>query len=533
MNERDKLGGHLGQILATLVIVGLLAACAGSSTDNQLANTPGGALATTALQEEPGDLKDRVEGEAPELAPKATSPSDRELTPDTGTANLYPDGSGDYPSLEAAVRDVAAGTTLVLAAGSYRLATPVSIDKDLTITGAGMDATEIISAEPGYVLRFAPASEATLTLQDLTVQHEGRQEADAMRVERGVIEISRSRFAGAVAVPGGAAHAGLHLSGTASGTVQDSEVVGNSFDGIFVDEKATLEVSGTLIHNNAEMGLHFGGGSTGLASGNTVRDNGLSGIAVSGSSAPRLYDNTLTGNVESGLAYFDNGGGEALDNEASRNGLHGIVVTHAAAPLLDSNTCANNAVHGIAYFERASGTARANTCTGNGLQGFALLDEAAPALEENVASANDEAGFFFAGLSTATAHRNEATGNTLSGFIVADEAAPLLVGNGMANNGENGIGYFDQGGGQARQNTIEDNSLHGIGVTHNAAPTLEANTLRNNANAGIAYFEQGGGMARDNTISGSTWGIYIEATAGVQLGENQLNGNEVDLDDRR
>jgi hypothetical protein len=61
------------------------------------------------------------------------------------TVQLNADGSGDYASLPEAVAAVSPGAVIHLSAGTFKLASPLAIDKPLQLIGAGMNETEIVS----------------------------------------------------------------------------------------------------------------------------------------------------------------------------------------------------------------------------------------------------------------------------------------------------------------------------------------------------------------------------------------------------
>ncbi len=59
---------------------------------------------------------------------------------------VYADGSGDYPTIEAAVADIATGTTIYLGPGTFRLSQTLAVDFSFNLVGSGMagpDATVV------------------------------------------------------------------------------------------------------------------------------------------------------------------------------------------------------------------------------------------------------------------------------------------------------------------------------------------------------------------------------------------------------
>lgn len=486
------------------------------------------------------------------------------------TLALAPDGSGDFPDLPAAVAAVEPGGVINLGPGTYTLQEPLIIDKPLTLAGAGIDETFIVSGGQGYVVRYS--GDGRFAATDITFRHEGDVDADAVRIDQGEIEISRCRFTGAVWAEGNDPHAGLHILGGAQGRVQDSEALANNLDGIRVENDAHVDLLRNTANDNAQYGIHFRDSARGQASDNHCTGNALGGIGVLGSAQPVLENNTLSGNDESGIVYWGNGAGEARRNTCRDNGLHGISLNDNAAPLLQENQLISNTQDGLVYFGSAAGVARHNTCNENGLHGIGVNGQAQPTLDSNICSSNAESGIRYSDESSGLAQGNECTHNTLSGIIVTNSATPTLDGNFSNENTEDGLAYFESAGGIARNNVFSRNGLHGIDLygdtnptlesnicdgnqsagirfsgnstataTNNelrnnllsgiivreaAAPTLEGNIAYDNTENGLAYFGTAAGVARYNTFRGNTLhGISVNDTAQPTLESNTCTNN--------
>mgnify|MGYP000624978747 CR=1 FL=1 len=238
--------------------------------------------------------------ETPTSAPPPTSPPTATVAPTEAGIRLKADGSGDYATLEEAVAAASPGDTILLEAGTYRLAEPLKIEKPLRLVGAGMDQAEIVSDAEGFVVRFQ--GDGLFAAEDLTFRHEGEAEASVVLVEGGEVAFVRCRFTGAV-YAGGHDVAGLVIKEDTTGTVRDCEAV----------------------------------------------ENNGAGIYVAGQAQPTLEGNTCSNNELLGIAFFGDAGGVARENECSNNGRMGICVGEQAQPTLEENVCMDNAVAGIGY----------------------------------------------------------------------------------------------------------------------------------------------------------------------------------------
>ena len=301
-------------------------------------------------------------------------------TPTVGPIHLAADGSGQYATLEEAVRAAPEGAALILGPGSYRLTASLEIDKSLRLVGAGMEQTEIVSEAGGHAIRFS--SDGPFSAEDITFRHQGQAAADVVIVEGRAVNFSRCRFAGAVTGEGEDERAGLWLRGAARGLVQNCVAEGNS-TGIRVSGQAQPALNGNLCTHNSGLGIAYSDDAGGAASWNECSENGVGGIGVAGQAAPMLEENLCAGNGDAGIAYFDDGGGAARQNECLWNGLDGISVAGRASPTLTGNVCMDNGGAGIAYADSAGGAVRRNECAENGRAGIFVAETAAPDLGEN------------------------------------------------------------------------------------------------------------------------------------------------------
>ncbi len=395
--------------------------------------------------------------------------------PGSASVHLSPDGTGDFPSLSAALDSLPEGSTIILEAGTYYLPESLSIFKPVRLVGAGMEQTRIVSEAEGYVVRFNGAG--PFAVEDLSFRHEGQAPADVVVVQGGGVTLTRCRFSGAVYRPGRQSGAGLRLQENTSGQVQACVAAENEKTGITVEGQAQPTLSGNHIHHNASLGL----------------------------------------------AYEDQAGGLARQNECSNNGLSGISVDGQAEPVLEENLCAGNKVSGIAYLAAAGGLAKKNDCW-DSLIGISVDQQAKPRLEENYCHDNQEFGIFYWEQTKGTACRNNCSENKV-GIGVFGQARPQLEANSCTNNELAGIDYGKYSGGLACQNECTYNGKYGIAVTEQARPILDRNICNYNDDTGITYWENSGGMARQNSCSGNLVGISITGSADPDLKDNDCHHN--------
>lgn len=110
------------------------------------------------------------------------------------------DGPGVCPSasectLRKAVETATAGETIALPAGTYTLTSEVTIEKDLTIAGAGQSATTLTTSAPSRLLYV---DDSELTLSGITLKKgvapESEGEGGAVYVEFGALRVNDCTF---------------------------------------------------------------------------------------------------------------------------------------------------------------------------------------------------------------------------------------------------------------------------------------------------------------------------------------------------
>ena len=189
---------------------------------------------------------------------------------------VYADGSGDYPTIEAAVADIATGATIYLGPGTFRLSQTLAVDFSFNLVGSGMagpNATVVTCNDT--VLDVASVS---FSAQDIKfVSTANNKPTDVMAAGDATIHILRCAFSGAFRWNDHAGD-GLYLYGTTSATVQDSVFTQNDLNGVELDEDAQVTLEDNECSGNGSNGIGFWANSVGVARGNTCTANAYSGI---------------------------------------------------------------------------------------------------------------------------------------------------------------------------------------------------------------------------------------------------------------
>jgi parallel beta-helix repeat protein len=238
--------------------------------------------------------------EIQEAASSLSEPTAMATRKDARTVQVSSDGSGDYPTLEAAITAMAPGSTIILGEGTFQIEEAVEIDKPLKLEGAGVDKTIVESK--GATAAFRYTGDDLFTIRGITFRHVGNFAASVMGILAGEVDFSECRFTGGAANEDGSTGGiGLVFINDSTGVVKNCEFDENTSAGIAVAGQADPQLIENSIHDNGKDGIMITiREAGGLVEGNTLRSNGLAGrgtgtdIHVIGNYSPTLASNTCS-----------------------------------------------------------------------------------------------------------------------------------------------------------------------------------------------------------------------------------------------
>lgn len=318
------------------------------------------------------------------IRPAATAtsePANPTLTPVPSTVTVALDGSGNFTSLDEAIKKVQPGATIFLKSGTYALLESIRIEKGITIIGDGINLT-VITSNQSPVLEIAPLNE-NISLTGISFRYTGSAPGSVIYLSTmGNSAISECEFSGGVFSDAqSGTGVGLVLI-TKTGSVKNSRFENNGLHGLQLIGENSVSIENSFFIGNGYNGLLTGAGYTGRVTGNEFTGNGVSGISVVDPSTPLIQNNLISGNTNSGIFYAYGAAGIAKDNLISSNGLYGISVIENSAPELTGNTITQNGEVGIYFGASTAGSAAGNECALS--QWGIFVDEtASPSLGEN------------------------------------------------------------------------------------------------------------------------------------------------------
>jgi len=286
-------------------------------------------------------------GNIPAEEENFTAPEQEEIAPIILTATpdlprtvyLNADGSGDYPTIQAAIDALPADSTIMLGSGSFKVSERLIIEKSLTIIGVAFDQTDIYaSGEYGAIYFVGPGE---FNLQKVSVLYHGSIQGHVIEIREAGFNISECMVkAGIYSEAENKGGVGIWVEDS-TGTVQNSYSVENQIHGMQIWGASQVTLTENSFYNNEYSGVSISGSSKVTAQNNEFLYNEVDGVAVGEFANVILENNIMNNNTEAGIAFFDQSGGVVKNNTCVDNRL-GIYIEETANPLLENNNCYGN-----------------------------------------------------------------------------------------------------------------------------------------------------------------------------------------------
>jgi parallel beta-helix repeat protein len=351
---------------------------------------------------------------------------------------VYADGSGDYPTIEAAMAGIEAGQVINLGPGIFGLSNTLHVTKPFSLVGNGMTGAgaSVVTCSKDVVAIEGPV---TFYAEDVSFVSTATSTAtDCVYVDGGSAGFSRCGFSGGNLV-NGSYGSGLSVYGAGSALISDCSFYANDYDGILVWEDAEVDVVDSVSDGNG--------------------DNGIG-----------LYDDAVA----------------TIDScECTNNDWHGISVNDYAQVTVQDSICSSNGTYGdvasgVYFEEAASGTIQNTECSNNRVDGISCHDNAEVTVQQCTCNENGEDGITFSEYTTGSVSHTECSDNVWDGIDVHDDADGDVQDNLCTANARFGIYFGDTAGGVASGNECSYNQV-GLGVDATAGPYIASdNYLHNN-----------------------------------------------------
>lgn len=408
----------------------------------------------------------------------------------TPTPQPTPTLAGLSPQVDllAAIDAAADGDTITLAPGVFALPHGFTLEKSLTLIGAGSEQTKLVSdaKTEGFKALVAFQGSGQLTLKDLTLAYNGESQSAVLYANMGTLVLDGVTLEGATLSEDGAQIGALNLGGDVSVQVRNSKIIGNNAGAL---KDAPKKVPGGIVaYDNARLVIEdsqiteayrgiYAFGQANVEVKNVRFENEAAAISLVGNS---------TGTIEN--CQFTNSKTVAIGvgNDAKVS-----IISNVIQGATDS--------WGIMGSSNGSFTAEGNQLTGI-TQGIVLMDNA----------------------------NAQVTGNTFDtssfGLFASNQSSVIFSSNILNGNNSNiGIMFTDEATGSAEGNTLAQFNI-GINVDQSSAPSLIGNTI-GKCTFGITYLDSAAGTASRNIINAYQAGISVSSPAHPSLTDNTITAD--------
>ena len=501
-----------------------------------------------------GSTAPKVTGPAPQQAGRAKS------QPRQRAISVGPPGQASSQTIGEALRRAAPGERILVQPGLYR--EELILDRPIELVGDGPLEHIIIEGRNGPAIRIhADGVEVrglSLRQRGEEIEIESEQERTAIVVGRGqsIVEDCdvSSDFSSGVGTIGPAAsptirrcrihscgRVGIYVESGSRALIEENDVSGNAWAGVYVSDDATATLQRNTIHENRQPGVTILGESRAELTENDIFGNGHSGVDVDGEATATLHGNTIYENQTSGVWVHAKSKSQLAENDIFGNAYAGVKVDNEASSSLRSNRIHDNRSEGV--WVEGSGKAELdeNDIFGNVGAGVYLDSRnSSPTLRANRVHDGQGVGIHVGRYSEGLLEDNDIYGNAGDGVAIDEDAKPTLRRNRIHDGRSTGVAISGSSysyGVEYDRITIEENEIFanaatGVHIQHGSGGTLRRNRIHDGADAGVVVSKGGKWLLEENEIFGNSGaGIVIEYGADVKRKRNTVHDNKgADID---
>lgn len=259
---------------------------------------------------------------------------------------------------------LAPGSVVRLAAGTHRLREPLALLRGVTLRGAGPGRTVVrtTAADAGMMV----LTDGRVELRALTLAHRGKAGGDLLvGGPSSSVVLTDVRIEGARASKSGQGGNGVLMTSPA-GTTKD--------------RGTTLEVTGSVLHDNAAAGILLTGGHVASIRRTTFTANGECGVCFVDATSGAVRQSTFTDN-RVGVAVLDRAR-PALVGDTFAGGAVGVQVSDRGRPVVRNARVSDAERAALIFGDRARGRVDGSSCTGVPF-GIVVSPDALPYLGDN------------------------------------------------------------------------------------------------------------------------------------------------------
>ncbi|MGD9128890.1 MAG: right-handed parallel beta-helix repeat-containing protein [Candidatus Woesebacteria bacterium] len=229
-----------------------------------------------------------------------------------------PSGGGTDTTIADAISNASAGDVIFIVPGTYSLSSNLSIDKSLTLLGAGRDAT---------IVNGVDGSEATISIVD------------------GVSDVQIKNMSITNAGSGSTDHVIQKLDNTAGGTGEnylfENLEISGGYRGIYMEDGDQTSIINCYIHDTGNIGVQVDSSNDLLVSDSVFESTGNSSVYLQSSWRAKITGNYIEEAGDDGIYLYG-----AYYSTVSNNTLFEVADVAIAAREADYSTITANVIQG-------------------------------------------------------------------------------------------------------------------------------------------------------------------------------------------
>jgi F-box protein 11 len=488
--------------------------------------------AATSVQEEPP-----VEFLAEEPEPGWPVP---DWSRPVATIVVFPDSSGQRPTLREALREAKPNTCLLLKPGLYHESLVIKKDVQIRAEGAPREVTIESLASSVVTLEGACLYLARLTLKG--IGGKDKKTLPAVEVKSGRLEMEdcdlTSDISSVMEVKGERSEVVLrrcHLhDGKAGGIVFTEDAVGyleechlyqNKLSHVVIGKGCSPTLFSCKISHALMAGVYISEGGEGFIENCDIWGNAVGGVQIRRGGNPRFRHSRISANERYGILVTEQGEGLFENCQVFDNARMGVTISQQSKPRFSSCQVFDNHAEGVEISLQGEGELLDCEVFSNGEANVLVKDKSTPQLYRCVIHDGEKAGLIITGASEGRFEQCEFFGNTLAAVSVAQNSKPVFRQCVLHHGNEGGISVLGAEG-QFIDCEITHHAGTALFIGAKAQPRFERCHVVNNQGVGI-HIDDASTPALLNCVvreNGGT-GVLCTQNSTPRMIEGEISGN--------
>ncbi|WP_017655784.1 pectinesterase family protein [Fortiea contorta] len=289
-------------------------------------------------------------------------------------------GSGDYKTINEAIKNAQPGNTILVRPGLYQ--ENLLVNKSIKIVGDGPREKIVIENTDSncLILKAEEAEIRGLTINGLAGNKNKKFFAVDITEGKSILadcEITSNSLA-CIGIYGKTANptiqqcqvhdgksGGIYIYDRAQATLEECNVFNNAIMNVHIEDNSSALLQRCKIHDGKESGLVFRLNSQGTAEDCDIFGNGLANVAIGEDSNPLIQRCQIHDGKKAGVLAYKKSKGTVDSCNIFSNALSGVEIREGSTPVIRNCNINKNKYNAIYAYDQGGGTIENNDLTGN------------------------------------------------------------------------------------------------------------------------------------------------------------------------